>query len=104
MFIPAFVIITFIAGQDRAITTINTESKNMSEIYFSDNTNAKGVVVRTLERGIYFSKSNSGALVFIDWRKIKRIEYQLKQEPYKGLLCRWFQVVCTMNSKKFLTN
>jgi len=103
MFIPALVIITFISGQDRAISIFNTPSKNNSKIYLSDNTSEEGVIVRTLERGIYFSKNQADRLVFIEWRKIKKIEHQLKQSPFEGVLCGWFQVVCTVSSKQLLT-
>jgi len=91
--IPAFIIWMAFAGYNDARGQIKAEQpRHIVCLKEAPQAVLRTNVVRSLERGVLVKTPGERNTIFLAWPSIQTIQSKYEMEPYRGVLCDWFNL------------
>ena len=98
--LPPVIIFMVFLGYNGAIS-IQNKSNLAHKVYLKDSSSEPINVnlIRLFDKGILIKAQKEDSIVFVGWDSVSKIEASYKKDPFKGILCEWFNVFCFPDDK-----
>lgn len=94
--LPPVIIWMVFLGYNGATSSIQIKSNPAHKVYLKNNSSEPINInlIRLFDKGILIKTQKEDSIVFVGWDSVSKIETSYKKEPFKGILCEWFNVFC----------